>query len=325
LTGQLQVAGGAAANAGWRDGSEGSPVEGSMRTGPISGGPVRGGRLGGDPVGDSVRDWSARARGEGAGSDGKPGSDSRSGQGWSSVSRRRQERRKQQTPLGAALSAVSEVVVVVALALTLALVIKTFLVQAFFIPSESMEETLLKGDRVLVSKLTPRLFDLHRGDIVVFKDPGGWLDPTIPVDKGPVRNGIQDVLTFVGLLPQDSGEHLIKRVIGLPGDTVMCCDDKDRIKVNGVPVDEPYTFPGDAPSTKTFSETVPAGHLWVLGDHRSVSYDSRYHLDREHGMVPVEDVVGKAFVIVWPLGRASTLSVPDTVFGRVPNPPTSGS
>jgi signal peptidase I len=253
--------------------------------------------------------------------DGGPGAGSRGG--WQRGNVR--PAKKAQTPLGQAFGAVSEVVVVVALALTLALVIKTFLVQAFFIPSESMENTLLTGDRVLVSKLTPRISDLDHGDIVVFRDPGGWLDPVAKPNEGPVRNGIRGVLTFVGLLPQDSGEHLIKRVIGLPGDKVMCCDAKGRVMVNGVAIDEPYTFPGDSPSEKTFSETVPADHLWVMGDHRSVSYDSRYHPDLNRGMVPISAVVGKGFVVVWPLKRASTLGVPDTVFGRVPDSPTPGS
>ena len=225
--------------------------------------------------------------------------------------------------LSAAIGAVTEVVVVVAMALALALVIKTFLVQAFFIPSASMENTLLTGDRVLVSKLTPGPFSLHRGDIVVFKDPGGWLTPQAPAHDGPVRRVLRDGLTFVGLLPQDSGEHLIKRVIGLPGDKVACCDSRGRVTVNGVPIDEPYLYPANAPSATDFTVTVPAGHLWVMGDHRSVSEDSRYNRDVDDGTVPVSDVVGKAFVIVWPLNRFTTLGVPSSVFGRVPDPPAA--
>jgi len=216
-----------------------------------------------------------------------------------------------------------EIVLVIAVALVVALLVKTFLMQAFFIPSESMEDTLLTGDRVLVSKLTPGVFSLKRGDIVVFKDPGGWLGPVAPVDEGPLRNGVRDLLTFVGLLPQDSGEHLIKRVIGMPGDKVMCCDARGRVEVNGVGIDEPYIFPGDNPSDRPFSETVPAGDLWVMGDHRGFSEDSRAHLALNHGMVPIKDVVGRAFVIVWPLGRAGTLGAPDRVFAQVPKPSSS--
>ncbi len=231
---------------------------------------------------------------------------------------RPEPRTRGQAALGAAL----EVVVVLSMALLLSLLIKTFLVQAFFIPSESMEDTLLKGDRVLVNKLTPGPFDLQRGDVVVFKDPGGWLSPTEQPQDGPVRSAVRSTLTFVGLLPQDSGEHLIKRVIGLPGDRVVCCDAQGRVSVNGVAIQEPYLFPGDQPSTKTFEVTVPEGRLWVMGDHRSVSEDSRYHETLPgRGFVPVEAVVGEAFVVVWPFERAGRLSVPPEVFDVVPDRP----
>jgi len=200
-----------------------------------------------------------------------------------------------------------------------ALVVKTFLVQAFYIPSESMEATLLVGDRVLVSKVTPGPFDLGHGDVVVFKDPGGWLQPSEPPQDGAVRHALRTGLTFVGLLPQDSGEHLIKRVIGLPGDRVVCCDAQGRLTVNGEVVDEVYLAPGTEPSTLKFTVTVPAGRLWVMGDNRPFSEDSRFHTNLEGGgTVPVDDVVGKAFVVVWPIGRAGRLEAPDSVFARVP-------
>ena len=227
-------------------------------------------------------------------------------------------------PLRAALGAGGEVVVVLGMALLLSLLIKTFLVQAFFIPSTSMENTLLVGDRVLVSKLTPGIFELHRGDVVVFKDPGGWLtaeESAPPPDAGGVAGTVKNALSFVGLLPQDAGEHLIKRVIGVGGDHVQCCDAKGRVEVNGTPVDEtPYLIPGAAPSDKPFDVTVPYGYLWVMGDNRPVSADSRLHRSLNNGMVPVHDVVGKAFVIVWPFNRAGGLGVPDQVFAKVPNP-----
>ena len=219
------------------------------------------------------------------------------------------------SPLQAMLSAVTEVVVVVAMALAISLVVKTFLVQAFYIPSGSMENTLLEDDRVVVSKLTPGPFALHRGDIVVFKDPAGLLPPPVQPEDGAVRHAIRSTLTFVGLLPHDSGEHLIKRVIGLPGDTVACCDASGRVTVNGKAIDETYLYPGNAPSARTFTRTVPAGQLWVMGDHREISEDSRVH-----GFVPEDAVVGKAFVLVWPLGRATGLGRPDPVFAGVPAP-----
>jgi signal peptidase I len=215
--------------------------------------------------------------------------------------------------LSAALGAVTEVVVVVAMALAISLVVKTFLVQAFYIPSGSMENTLLLDDRVVVSKLTPGPFALHRGDIIVFKDPGNWLPATVPPDDGTVRHVVRSVFTFVGLLPHDSGEHLIKRVIGLPGDTVACCDSGGHVTVNRVGITEPYLYPGNVPSSKTFRQTVPAGKLWVMGDHREISEDSRVH-----GFVPESDVVGRAFVLVWPLSRATWLGRPDDVFAKVP-------
>jgi signal peptidase I len=208
---------------------------------------------------------------------------------------------------------------VLGMALVLSLLIKTFLVQAFFIPSESMTNTLLTGDRVLVTKLSPRPLALHRGDIVVFKDPGGWLpEAPAPSDTG-LQRALRETLTFVGLLPQDSGEHLIKRVIGVAGDTVTCCDAEGRVTVNGVAIDETYVHAGDAPSKLKFSVTVPADRLWVLGDNRDVSYDSRYHPTLGGGFVPVDSVVGRAFLIVWPFSRTGGLSVDDTVFARVPD------
>jgi signal peptidase I len=237
---------------------------------------------------------------------------------------RRDQERAPKSPMRAAVGAVTEVGVVLGMALLLSLLIKTFLVQAFFIPSPSMENTLLVGDRVLVSKLTPGIFDLHRGDVVVFKDPGGWLgaEQITPVqDDGGVGGTVRRTLSFVGLLPQDAGEHLIKRVIGMGGDHVVCCDKQGRITVNGVAIDEtPYLVPGAAPSDKVFDVEVPRGYLWVMGDNRPVSADSRLHRKLNNGMVPLHDVVGKAFVIVWPFDRAGGLGVPESVFARVPEP-----
>jgi signal peptidase I len=228
-----------------------------------------------------------------------------------------------QEPAGpgtALLALLREVVLVLVIALGLSLLIKTLLVQAFYIPSPSMESTLIRGDRVLVSKLTPGPFDLKRGDIVVFADPGGWLPATTHETTGKLRDGIRSGLIFVGLLPADSDEHLIKRLIGLPGDKVVCCDADGKITVNGVALDEPYVDAGDDPSDKKFSVTVPKNRLWVMGDHRSVSQDSRFHPELDGGMVPINDVVGKAFIKVWPLDRAGLLRNPASTFAAVPAP-----
>jgi len=199
-------------------------------------------------------------------------------------------------------------------ALVLALLIKTFLVQAFYIPSDSMENTLKVGDRVLVNKLGNYFGSVDRGQVVVFKDPGGWLgSEETGSDGNPFLHGIKNVFVFVGLLPSDNERDLIKRVIGVPGDRVRCCDAKGHITVNGVALHESYVFPGNTPSDSTFDVTVPEGRLWVMGDHRAVSADSRLHMgDPGGGTIPADNVIGRAFVIVWPLGRAGTLPVPDT-------------
>lgn len=210
--------------------------------------------------------------------------------------------------------------IIVVSAIVLSLLIKTFLAQAFSIPSQSMEQTLLKGDRVMVTRLAPGPFDLHRGDIVVFKDPGGWLTEK-PVQPTGVSGAIAKALTFIGLRPQDAGQHLIKRLIGLPGDHVQCCDAQGRLMVNGVPIDEPYIAPGSVPSEKEFDVTVPADSLWVMGDNRQNSWDSRYHMGNPGGgSVPMENVVGVAFARLWPADRLTILHNPGATFAKVPDP-----
>lgn len=222
---------------------------------------------------------------------------------------------------GGLWGAVRETVVVLASALVLSLLIKTFLAQAFYIPSASMHDTLVEGDRVLVSKLTPGPFELERGDIVVFKDPGGWLVVPPAMPQGALADAVTSALTFVGLLPQDAGEHLIKRVIGLPGDEVACCDAQGRLTVNGVAIDEPYLHPGSVPSEVEFTAVVPADHLWVMGDNRQNSQDSRAHLgDPGGGFVPMDDVVGTAVVVLWPIDRITLLRDPTSTFAGVPDP-----
>ncbi|GAA2146208.1 hypothetical protein GCM10009760_35680 [Kitasatospora kazusensis] len=211
-----------------------------------------------------------------------------------------------------------EIPVLVVVALVIALTVKTFFVQAFFIPSASMEPTLQKGDRVLVDKFTPWFGATpQRGDVVVFHDPGNWLtqaDVPAPSGNGALR-GLQSALSTVGLMPSANEKDLIKRVIAVGGDTVKC-DSGAPVKVNSTPLDEPYIYPGSTPcDDDTVGEvTVPKGDLWVMGDHRNDSADSRFQ--RTHhkgdGFVPVKDVVGRAVVVAWPLGRWSTLPVPST-------------
>ncbi|WP_259464816.1 signal peptidase I [Streptomyces sp. TLI_171] len=209
-----------------------------------------------------------------------------------------------------------ELPVIVVVALVIAVVLKTFLLQVFVIPSGSMEQTLRIGDRVVVDKLTPWFgAEPSRGEVVVFKDPGGWLENDHqPSTDGPVMHRVKSVFSAVGLLPSDNERDLIKRVIGVGGDTVECCDAKGRLSVNGTALDESYIAPGNSPSRITFKVTVPQGRLWVMGDHRDLSADSRYHMDNPGtGTIPVENVVGRAFVVAWPLSHFGQLDVPDSL------------
>ncbi|MGA8979585.1 MAG: signal peptidase I [Pedococcus sp.] len=221
-------------------------------------------------------------------------------------------------------AAIKEFAIVVGMALVLSFVVKTWLLQAFYIPSGSMEDTLVLNDRVIVSKLTPGPVDLKRGDIVVFGDPGQWLEATPTVPHGTVVSAIREAMTFVGLLPDNAENHLIKRVIGLPGDHVVCCDEGGRITVNGTAIKEPYLKPGDAASDQDFDITVPPGRVWVMGDHRSNSADSRSHdgpeNDGSRGSVDERHIVGRAVALVWPLDHLTWLSNPTATFAKVPNP-----
>ncbi|WP_078628329.1 signal peptidase I [Streptomyces sp. NRRL F-2664] len=204
-----------------------------------------------------------------------------------------------------------ELPLLIGIALLLALLIKTFLVQAFSIPSDSMQDTLQRGDRVLVDKLTPWFgSEPERGEVVVFHDPANWLsgEPT------PEPNIAQKALSWIGLMPSAEEKDLIKRTIAIGGDTVEC-KKGGPVVVNGKALDEPYIYPGDtACDDRPFGPfKVPEGKIWVMGDHRQNSQDSRYHTeDSTQGFVPVDKVVGRAVVIAWPVTRWSTLPVPDT-------------
>jgi signal peptidase I len=208
-----------------------------------------------------------------------------------------------------------ELPILIGIALVLALLIKTFLVQAFSIPSASMMNTLQEGDRVLVDKLTPWFgSEPERGEVVVFHDPGGWLGETVPAQTNPVSKALQKALSFIGLMPSAEEKDLIKRVIAVGGDTVQC-KGNGPVYVNGKALDEPYIYPGNTPcGDKPFGPIkVPKERIWVMGDHRQDSLDSRYHQDLTGGgTVSVKDVVGRAIVVAWPINRWSTLPVPST-------------
>jgi signal peptidase I len=188
-------------------------------------------------------------------------------------------------------------------ALAVALLIKAFVVQAFFIPSASMENTLRVGDRVLVNKVVYHLRDIQRGDIVVFDG----VDSFQAADRGSDSGG-------------DTGgdKDFIKRVIGVAGDRVRCCDAQGRLLVNGVPLAEStYLYPGDEPSDVDFDIEVPPGRLWVMGDHRSDSKDSRAYIGAPGGgFVPTDRVIGRAFSVVWPISHFGTLPIPATFAKR---------
>ncbi|WP_067781344.1 signal peptidase I [Actinomyces vulturis] len=208
-----------------------------------------------------------------------------------------------------------ETILVIIVVLIVSALIKSFVIQSFRIPSQSMENTLLVGDYVTVAMYDAE--DYTRGDVVVFVDPDSWLN--VPDSTG-IKGLIKDGLMLIRLLPEHSGHHLIKRVIGMPGDHVWC-DGTGPIIVNGVALDETYLKPGVAPSTIPFDVVVPEGYVWVMGDNRANSADSRYHeSDIYGGFVPMDKIVGPATTVVWPLNRFTQLDKGEQVFDDVPAP-----
>ena len=208
--------------------------------------------------------------------------------------------------------AVRETTIIVVSALVLSALVRAFLVQAFYVPSASMEDTLMISDRIIASKITTRISGVERGEIVVFSDPSDWL-------FDPIRepNPVRDALTFIGLLPSDTGQDLVKRVIGLGGDRVTCCDAEGRITVNGVGLDEPYIR--GLTDQVYFDVVVPPDSMFVLGDNRADSRDSRYHLEQNNGSVPLANVVGRVVAVVWPFDHFRFETLPAT-FDAVPAP-----
>jgi signal peptidase I len=209
-------------------------------------------------------------------------------------------------------SLVRELPVLIVVALVLALVIKTYAIQAFYIPSSSMENTLDIGDRVLINKVVYDFRSIHRGDIVVFDGNGSWDFSQPTGSSNIISRFFGDVEGIIGI--SHDSDIYIKRVIGIPGDHVACCDSLGRVTVNGVPLNEQsYIYPGEVPSTQRFNITVPPGRLWVMGDHRLVSFDSRGHMgDPGGGTIPESAVLGRAFVIIWPPSRWGFLNIPAT-------------
>ena len=208
-----------------------------------------------------------------------------------------------------------EILITILVVLIISFLLKTFLFRLFYIPSGSMENTLQLQDKIGVNVAEPWAGPLERGDIAVFEDTQGWL-PAAETSSNPVRQGLE----FVGLAPDRSKQYLIKRVIGTEGDTVTCCSADGRITVNGQELDEPYLYEGDEPSEIPFEVTVPEDSYFVLGDHRSASADSRYHLEQGTECVSHDDVVGSAFSILWPIDRWTWLSNPSDTFADVPDP-----
>ena len=207
--------------------------------------------------------------------------------------------------------ALREFVIVIVIALAVSAFVRAFVAQAFYVPSASMERTLLVNDRIIASRITTTISGVQRGEIVVFKDPSTWLPEPPPPPEG-WRGWLQQGLTFIGVLPSDSGKDLVKRVIGVGGDRVACCDAEGRIVVNGVPLIEDYIV---GPTDQVlFDITVPEDSLFVLGDNRGDSRDSRFHLDDNGGAVPVDSVVGRVFLVMWPPGRISVPTIPG-IFG----------
>jgi signal peptidase I len=206
-------------------------------------------------------------------------------------------------------SLLKEFPILVVVALVVSLLIKTFLIQFFYIPSGSMENTLQIKDRVAVNKIPFISRTIHRGDIVVFRDPANWLSEPFASESPIIVEKIREGLVAVGILPNPTKQYLVKRVIGIGGDRVICCSKSKKLTINGKESTEPYIFEGNDPSDLNFDITVPAGKIWVMGDHRGASADSRYHQDDiNKGMVPLNRLTGRVVAVIWPFKSLKIIS-----------------
>jgi signal peptidase I len=203
-------------------------------------------------------------------------------------------------------SLLKELPILVIVALVVSLFIKSFLVQFFYIPSGSMENTLQIKDRVAVNKVPFISDNIKRGDVVVFRDPNNWLPEPYDSTTNQFVAKAKSALVTVGVLPNPAKQYLVKRVVGVGGDRVVCCTKDGKLTINGVEVTEPYIFAGNKPSEMNFDVTVPKGKLWVMGDHRGASADSRYHQDDiNKGFVPLSKVTGRVVGVIWPFKNIS--------------------
>lgn len=226
---------------------------------------------------------------------------------------------RQAGPGSSLLRFLRDLLIILVVAFTVSFFLKTFLIRSFYIPSGSMEHTLEIDDRILVNQLVPDVVGVQRGDVVVFRDPGGWLSLP-PSARMPTPTPFEKVLQVLGLAADTSTDYVVKRIIGIGGDRVACCDANGRITVNGVPLDEPYAVVPEGKhrvSDMDFDVVVPEGSVWVMGDNRYSSMDSRYHQDEPgHGFVSEDEIVGRAFVLNWPLSRFTWLdNYPSTFTG----------
>ena len=198
-------------------------------------------------------------------------------------------------------SLLKELPILIVVALVVSLFIKSFLVQFFYIPSGSMENTLQVQDRVAVNKVPFISDNIKRGDVVVFRDPNNWLPENLEDSSNSLTSKFKSLLVTVGVLPNPAKQYLVKRVVGVAGDRIVCCGASGKLTINGVEVTEPYIYGGDAPSDMKFDVTVPEGKLWVMGDHRGASAESIYHQDDiNSGFVPLKTVSGRVVAVIWP-------------------------